>query len=152
MAQDLFDSLFAVAAVLEHEGIDHALVGGLAVAVYGAPRATTDIDLLIDPDDADRAIAAARRAGFTFEALPVQFNDGMRLRRVTRIEGGESLTLDFILADAPLQPAWASRRRYEAEDGRYISVVGRDELIGMKVLAGRAQDLADVERLQEMDR
>lgn len=152
MSADLFDSLFAVVAVLERENIEHALVGGLAVAVYGAPRATTDIDLLIDPNDGDRAVAAAKKAGFGFEALPLQFSDGMRLRRVTRIDSGESLTLDFILADEPLEPAWASRRRFETGDGRHISVIGRDELIAMKILAGRAKDLADVERLEEVDR
>ncbi len=152
MAVDLFESLLSIAAELEREGVDHALVGGLAVAVYGAPRATTDIDLLIQPGDIDRAVACARRAGFTFEALPVEFSDGMRLHRITRIEEGQTLTLDFILADAKLEPVWRSRVQYETKEGRRLWVIGREQLIAMKVQAGRAKDLADIERLQELDR
>ncbi len=152
MATDLFDALFEVTAALERGGVEYALVGGLAVAVHGAPRATTDIDLLVAPDDAEEAVVIAKRTGFQFEALPHQFNDGMRLRRVTRIDAGESLTVDFMLADPPLQPAWHSRERYDAGDGRTLWVVGREELIAMKVQAGRAKDLADIERLQEIDR
>jgi hypothetical protein len=47
VAVDLLDSLFAVVDALDDEGIEHALVGGLALAVHGAPRATTDIDLIV---------------------------------------------------------------------------------------------------------
>lgn len=152
MAGDLFDSLLMIVAKLDEAGIPYALVGGLAVAVHGAPRATTDIDLLIDPADADRAVATAKDAGFSFEALPQQFSDGMRLRRVTRIEKGETLTLDLMLADPPLHPAWESREQFETDSGQGLWVIGRDALIAMKVQAGRAKDLADVERLQEIDR
>jgi len=152
VALDLFDSLLAVVTEFERAQIDHALVGGLAVAVHGAPRATTDIDLLILPADIDRAIACARRAGFAFEALPLEFSDGMRLRRITRIEQGQTLTLDLILADPNLEPAWNSRVLYETEDGKRLWVVDREQLIAMKVQAGRAKDLADIERLRELDR
>ena len=151
VALDLFESLFEVVDALEHDGIAHALVGGLALAVHGAPRATTDIDLLIPPDEADRAVAAVKRAGFTFEALPLQFRDGTRLRRVSRVHEGETLTVDLILADANLDSVFHTRARFEAE-GRSLWVIGRDALIAMKVQAGRAQDLADVERLTELDR
>ena len=152
VALDLFASLLEVTATLERSGVEYALVGGLAVAVHGAPRATADIDLLVRPDDADNAIAAAKAAGFDFEALPQQFSDGMRLRRVTRVSGGESLTLDFILADDALASAFESRERYAAGDGEEIWVISRDALIAMKIAAGRAKDLADVERLKEQDR
>jgi hypothetical protein len=152
VALDLFESLFEVVAELERDGIEHALVGGLAVAVHGAPRATTDIDLLIPPGEADRAVTAIKRAGFPFEALPLTFRDGTRLRRVSRVHEGETLTVDLILADTNLEPVWRSRTRYESEGGRAIWVIGREALIAMKLQAGRAQDLADVERLTELDR
>jgi hypothetical protein len=149
---DLYEALFEVVAQLEQDGIEHALVGALAVAVHGAPRATTDIDLLVDPKQADAAVAAVKRAGFPLEALPQQFRDGMRLRRVTRIHEGEALVVDLILADPPLDAALRDRAQYEAEGDRRVWVVTRDALVAMKLQAGRAQDIADVERLQELDR
>jgi hypothetical protein len=56
----LFDELRSIVSALDGAGVDYALVGGLAVAVWGAPRATKDIDLLIQPDALPRAMAAAR--------------------------------------------------------------------------------------------
>lgn len=44
---DLYVELVHLAQTFEREGLDYALVGGLAVAVWGLPRATQDIDLLV---------------------------------------------------------------------------------------------------------
>lgn len=60
MPVDLVAELKAVAGALEAADVTWALCGGLAVAVHGAPRATADIDLLVDADHADAAIEAAR--------------------------------------------------------------------------------------------
>lgn len=52
---DILDELKAVTARLDQEEIDYALCGGLAMAVYDLPRATLDIDLLIQIDSLFRA-------------------------------------------------------------------------------------------------
>ena len=44
---DILDELKAVTTTFGQEGIDYALCGGLATAVYDLPRAALDIDLLI---------------------------------------------------------------------------------------------------------
>jgi hypothetical protein len=54
----IYDELRAVLAALDQASVDYALVGGLAVAVWGAPRATKDIDLLVQPADLQRTLAA----------------------------------------------------------------------------------------------
>lgn len=136
---------------LDRAGVEHALVGGLAVAVWGAPRATKDIDLLILPADVERAVAVAARRGFDVRALPMTFRDGMELSRVSRVEAGALTTVDLIHANALLAPAWASRVRVQA-GGRSLCVVSRDALIAMKALAARPIDLADIEKLRELDR
>ena len=43
---DLYEEFKAIVAALGEQGIDYAVCGGLAMAVWGAPRATVDIDLL----------------------------------------------------------------------------------------------------------
>lgn len=152
MALDLFAALFEVTSTLDTSGIKHALVGGLALAVHGAPRATTDIDLLIQPSDARRALKAVEPVGFSFGAIPMAFSDGMKLHRVTRIAEGEALTLDFILVDKNLVDVWKNKREFETAQGRTLCVIDRAGLIAMKVRAGRAKDLADLERLRDLDR
>lgn len=148
---DLYVELRGVLSALDEAGVSYALVGGLAVAVWGAPRATKDIDLLVRPDELPQAMTAVAARGFLLAAAPMTFRDGMRLQRVSRIESGELLTVDFILVDSNLEPAWASRTKLETSDGA-TWVVSREALIQMKVAAGRSIDVADIEKLQENDR
>lgn len=151
LTMNLFDELVLVVSALDRSGIDYALVGGIAVGVWGAPRATKDIDLLIKPDDLVRAKESLRQVGYSLEALPMQFSDGMRMQRVSKVGAGALMTVDFILVDANLEPAWQSRSRRDT-DVVSITVISRDALIAMKLSAGRPQDQADVIKLTEQDR
>jgi hypothetical protein len=147
----VLEELMSVAAALDQARVDYALVGGLAVAVWGAPRATKDIDLLVLPEALEAAMAAVARCGFTLTATPLRFRDGMDLQRVTKIEGGGRMTVDFMLVNGSLQSIWQSRQKVETAEGP-LWVVSRAALIEMKAQAARPQDIADIERLQEGDR
>jgi predicted nucleotidyltransferase len=147
----LLEELATVVGALDEAGIEYALVGGLAVAVWGAPRATQDIDLLIRPESVDAAVAAVEPHGFRFRALPMTFKDGMSLQRVSKIDEGALLTLDLILVDDNLEPAWRSRQRFDV-DGTPVWVISREALIQMKAAAGRPQDALDIQNLEELDR
>ena len=136
---------------LDRAGVEYALAGGLAVA-WGAPRATKDIDLLIPPDALPTAMTTARACGFTLEALPFEFKDGTRLQRVSKVYAkGELLMVDFMLVDRNLDAAWAGRMHLPFAGG-HIAVIGREALIAMKALAGRPQDIADIQSLKDCDR
>ena len=148
---DLLQNLFDVTRALDQAGIDYALVGGWAVALHGAPRATTDLDLLILPSDVEGALSAVAPHGFRHKAMPMTFPDGMKLQRVSKIEHGELLTLDLLLVVEPLHEIWASRQRVQAGEGT-LWVISREALISMKQWAGRPQDLADIARLLDQDR
>ena len=45
-------------------GIDHAIIGGVAVAIHGMVRATVDLDLLVDSATADVADGILCEIGF----------------------------------------------------------------------------------------
>jgi hypothetical protein len=147
----LLEQLATIVRALDRAQIEYALVGGLAVAVWGAPRATQDIDLLVRPESVEAVVAAVEPLGFRFRALPMTFSDGMQLQRVSKIEAGALLTLDLILVDPNLEPVWGSRQKVEL-DGAPIWVISRAALIQMKIAAGRPQDAADVQKLEELDR
>ncbi len=103
------------------------------------------------PVDLPRAIDVAKARGFTWLAHPMRFRDGTELQRISKIVGSETLTLDLILVNDNLGPAWRSRMRVPTDFGE-LSVISRAELIAMKVAAGRPRDLGDVASLEEMDR
>src|SRR5512134_200903 len=97
---DLLDELKRLVAQLHDDGIEYALCGGLAMAVYALPRATLDIDLMIDASSLERTRDAVRRLGFSLDALPMQLHDGkIHIRRVSKIEPGtgETLSLDLLI-------------------------------------------------------
>jgi len=148
----LYDELRSILDALDQSGVDYALVGGLAVAVWGAPRATKDIDLLVRGEKLPEALAAVRARGFTLEALPFEFKDGALLHRISKVaEGGDLMTIDFMVVDRNLEAAWASRTRLPLAD-REVVVISREALIAMKTLAARPQDIADIQNLKEGDR
>jgi hypothetical protein len=136
---------------LEAAGADYALIGGLAVAVWGAPRATKDIDLLVPADRVEEVKRVAVSRGFTLEAGPMTFRDGTELRRISKVEGTGLLTLDLMLVDTVLESAWRSRVRVPTLRGK-LWVVSRDALIEMKARAARPQDIFDIQRLKDLDR
>jgi hypothetical protein len=148
----IYEELQGVLQALDSAQVEHALVGALAVAVWGAPRATKDIDLLVQRTDLERALTAVRALGFRLEALPIEFKDGTEVRRINKVDAdGNHMTLDFMLVDNNLQVPWESRVRLPFGAGSVV-VVSRDALIGMKARAARAQDLMDIQNLQEVDR
>jgi hypothetical protein len=151
MGLSLFEEAVGLLTDLERRGIPYAVAGAVALAIHGVPRATTDLDLLVDPPDLDAVLGVARVRQFGIEALPMRFSDGMEVRRMTKVDGAEMLTLDLLLVNSNLEPVWTSRERIPTERGEFW-VVSRQGLIQMKAWAGREQDLADIVRLRELDR
>ena len=55
------------------------------------------------------------------------------------------------LAMHGLEPVWESRQELHSELGS-MWVISRDALIRMKTWAGRERDIADIRRLEDLDR
>jgi hypothetical protein len=152
-SMELHEELRALIAALDDDGVEHALCGALALAVYGPPRATADIDLLIPSDSVEEASAAARALGYTIPAKQMVLSEGdIEIVRLSKADAdsGQLLSLDLVLAHPALEEVWRSRERVEWEDGE-LSVVSREGLVAMKRLRGSAQDLADIEALERTD-
>ncbi len=148
---DFFGETQALLVALESSGARYAVAGAVALAIHGAPRATADVDLLVPAEDVGLVLEAAQRLGFDVPAMPMRFSDGMEVRRVSKADGDELLTLDLLLVDEKLAPVFQDRIRLTTDFGP-VWVVSRSGLIQMKRRAGREQDLADVRRLEELDR
>jgi hypothetical protein len=151
---NIVTELHAVAAALARAGIRYAVCGGLAVTIHGATRSTKDIDILIAPTEVDRALEAVRPIGYKFAALPLVFDEGTdrerHVQRVSKIEKGEHLVLDFLLEKAAFAGLLANPVEIALPEGS-LWVVPREALVMMKRMAGRHQDLADLEKLERGD-
>lgn len=116
-----------VSRMFSQAGIRHALVGALGANAYrNRPRTTEDIDFLVG-DEAFETHAG----GFVTMRVPVVEFDG--------------IDIDQIPLSASLRVVEAGLNRAPVSDGVPIAPV--ETIVVMKLLAGRTQDLADVEAI-----
>ena len=149
---DIIDEMRGIIGNLKQEGIDYALCGGLAMAVYAMPRATLDIDLMIESDSLERARQAVAPLGFTISSRPMEFHGGdVKISRLSKVdsETGEVLALDFLLVTEKTTPAWEDRRDFEWE-GANLRVVSAEGLILLKELRRSGTDQDDIDYLRSI--
>jgi putative nucleotidyltransferase-like protein len=73
VAEELTDSLKRAVAVLEAREVPYLLGGGLGCWARGGPPSSNDIDLMVKPEDAERAQEALAEAGMRPETPPEQW-------------------------------------------------------------------------------
>lgn len=151
---NIVDELHAIAAALRGAGIPYAVCGGIAVTAYGATRSTKDIDIAIAREHLTAALAAIAPLGYNIPAGPMTFGAGTEreryVQRVNKIVGSQHLVLDLLIAEAAYAGVLDDRVDVDLPAGT-ITFVSRDTLIRMKRTAGRAIDLADIEKLESGD-
>jgi hypothetical protein len=145
----LLDELSELISALDENGVEYAVCGGLSMAIHGFARATLDIDVLIRAESLEKAYKVAETKGFDIRGLDISFKErAVEIRRVSKIDdNGEVLSLDFLLVTPHVEDVWETRETIGFLGNR-LWVVSREGLIKMKRLAGRPQDLADIERLE----
>ncbi len=127
------------------------VIGGYAVAAHGLPRATGDFDawVWIDSSNARRIVGAL--ADFGFGDLDLGEDDFNREDSVVQL-GYPPYRIDIITSidGVDFEQAWERRMLVDVDD-LVLNIIGRDDLIRNKVAVGRPQDLADVERLRQLE-
>jgi hypothetical protein len=142
-----FEEFFAS---LNAHRVRYLIVGGYAVGFHARPRATKDIDVLVD-----RTAANARRVRQAISAflgvVPPNVTEAkLRDARTLIVLGVAPIRIDVLTSiDGVASFAAAWKRRVE---GRYGTVSARflsmEDLLASKLAAGRPQDLADADVLR----
>lgn len=140
---DFEKALASVAAVFRARSVPYALMGGLAVAAWGAPRATEDIDLLADVTPSPELDSALRASGFEVEWRRGAADDPIPL--LLRLCGRSGPEIDVLCATRAWEREMLARAvRLRLAQGLEIPVIAVEDLIVLKLLAGGPGDLADV--------
>ncbi len=92
--EPLVAAMKQAAAALRDEGIRFALAGGLAIWARGGPATDHDVDLLVKPEDAERAHQALTKAGLRPEVPPEDwllkaYHEDTLVDLIFRPSGGE---------------------------------------------------------------
>jgi len=151
----LYQQLLHVCRFLVQQRTPYMVVGGVAVGVWSAPRATVDLDFVIGVAGETLAafVQSASNAGLViFEPKPVELPRTKFLHMHLKEPDARLLTLDFILADDEHKRAALDRAVPIRLREQEVRIAAPEDVILLKLLAGRGQDLVDAENIVRAQR
>jgi hypothetical protein len=151
----LEDALLGLVRFLHERGIPYMVIGGMANAVWGEPRATLDIDVTIWVEDREIAGAIGDLTS-VFRALsadPIAF---VRQNRVLPLESDDGVRMDVIFGLLPFEHEAIQRAVPVPVEGGSVRFCTAEDLVLMKIISSRERDLADaraivLRRLDSLD-
>lgn len=156
-----FEPLFVA---LNEARARYVVVGGVAAVLHGHARFTADVDLVIDldPVEARKVLHVLVRLGLRPRA-PVAAEDfadpatradwvrNKNMRVFSLLDHDNPMHVVDLFVEHPIdfEELWAASQLVELETTS-VRVAAIDDLIRLKRIAGRPQDLIDIERLSEI--
>lgn len=119
-----------------------AVIGGVAASLHGRPRLTEDVDAVVFGDDASALIESGKSYGFTprvDDAL-----DFSRRTRVLLLQHHSGVDVDISLGALPFEAEVVDRAEFIDIGELAIRIATPEDLIIMKALARRPEDIADI--------
>lgn len=134
--------------------VEFVIVGAHALAAHGLPRATGDMDVLVQPtaENAERVLDALRIFGAPLAAHGISRSDFEVPDNVYQI-GLPPRRIDLLtsITGVSFEEAHATRIVVELE-GMTLPVLGRDALVKNKRATGRPKDIVDADALESGER
>ena len=159
----LFEPLFRA---LNDAQARYVVVGGVATVLHGYARFTADVDLVIDldPTEARKVLDVLTRLGLDPRA-PVAAADfanpdirddwvqTKNMQVFSMVDRHNPMRVVDLFVEHPIDfdELWAASKLVQLETTP-VRIAGLDHLIRLKRLAGRPQDLIDIEKLEEIRR
>ncbi len=140
-----FETTWQLHSFLSRRRIPYVIIGGIAVQRWGQPRLTRDVDItiLLPPGNED---ATLREIVAVF---PARIEDAVAFalkHRVLPVEvpGGSEADISLGLPGYE-EHAIARAVPYDLGDSREVRLCSAEDLVIHKALAGRPQDVLDIE-------
>jgi predicted nucleotidyltransferase len=131
--QNLLDAMKRAGGVLNDAGIPFLLGGGLACWARGAPKTEHDVDLLLRPEDADRALDALAKEGLRTERPP----EGWLLKAH---DGNVLIDLIFEPEGGPIDDESFARAEELEVHAMRMQVAALEDVLVQKLLALKEQE------------
>ena len=136
-------------ASLHARRVRFLIVGGYAVGMHGHPRYTADLDIWLGADEANARALLGALEDFGFADLDLTIDDFLTPEHVVQL-GYPPLRIDLLTSIDGVGFVEAYERRVEVLLGDLrVPVIALDDLRRNKQATGRAQDLADLEALED---
>lgn len=142
--QQDFKDLFEL---FDAHNVEFMIVGGYALAFYGAPRYTGDMDVYVKPDAANASRIVSALDAFGFKSAGLTISDFDTPDKVVQL-GVPPVRIDIMtsLTGVTWEEAFSGR-----EPGKFgdmsVYYIGRKQFIANKRAISRKKDLADIEAI-----
>lgn len=153
----VFMFIYSLIEAFENAKLKYALVGGYAMALQGVVRATVDIDLVLTLSLNDFILAEQTLLTLGLQSrLPVRAQDIFKMRQ-EYIQNRNLIAWSFVDPKNPINQVdiiiTEDLKNFETDrisvSGKKIVVASIKELIRMKSLANREQDIIDIQMLRK---
>ncbi len=127
--------------------IKYLVIGGIASVLHGVPRATFDLDILIEAtlENAKRLLDALMDAGLATASLTTP--EEILAHEITIFKDKVRIDVQTSTPGASFKEAWKHREVMKYQ-GQEFLVISKADLISSKRAAGRDVDLEDVRLLE----
>jgi hypothetical protein len=141
--QDVFKSF-------QQHDVKYVVIGGIASVLHGVPRATFDLDILIEatPENAERLLHAFLEAGLGTASLTSV--EDLLAHEITVFKDRVRIDVQTSTPGVSFEQAWNHRQTVSYRDQSFF-VLSKEDLIRSKRAAGRDVDLEDVRLLELSD-
>jgi hypothetical protein len=145
----MLNQLQGVFSSLQKHKVKYIVIGGIASVLHGIPRATFDLDILIEAteENCQSMLDAFIEAGLGTASLITA--EELLAHEISIFKDYVRIDVQTSTPGIIFEEAWENRETMKYQ-GQVVYVVSKDDLVSSKRAAGRDVDLEDV-RLLELD-
>ncbi len=139
-----FDAAWEAHQLFVKQGIPYAIIGGIAVQYWGEPRFTRDVDITILVALGEEEMTLRKILAVFSQRIPDALEFSLK-HRVCLVQSENGCEIDISLG-IPGYEEEVVKRAVESDlgNGNIVQICSAEDLIIHKAIAGRPQDLADI--------
>jgi hypothetical protein len=137
--------LAAFGGAMRSRGFRWYVFGAQAVVAYGRPRMTADVDVTVDlaGESPLELVRILTHSGFE-QRIGLEDEFVLSRRLLPLAHSATGVPVDVIISQPGLQEDFLARSRLVDDGGIEVPLICAEDLVAMKILAGRRKDLEDV--------
>ena len=145
----MINQLQGVFRCLEKHDVKYVVIGGIASILYGVPRTTFDLDILIEAtlENSKKLLKALEESGLGTALLTTP--EKILENEITIFQDRVRIDVQIKTPGIEFETAWKNKNTIEYK-GQKFHLLSKSDLIASKEAAGRPKDLEDV-RLLKLD-
>ena len=157
MSSHIGEVLAALGTCFDSLGVRWYLFGAQAAIFHGVARLTADVDVTVLPELHSTARLASAMEANGFRLRVTATDDFVaRTRVLPFVHSATRLPVDVVLAGPGIEEQFLDRAEFHVLEGVRVPIATVEDLVTMKILAGRPKDLDDAKgmlraRSEEID-